>query len=198
MTKKVLTLLLVAGAITGWLPAVGSAADEALPTKAASNCLKCHAYDKEPGVFAGRVAGVSNKAKTLQLEIDKQMETVYFDDGTSVKNADTMKGVKENASVKVVYFTKNGKNFAKEVVVKKGLDVPKEKLATVEEVAALLAKRPEKAKYVLLDSRPPERFNEGYIPTSKVMPLPAFDKLAETLLPKEKDVLQIYYCEGFT
>jgi hypothetical protein len=30
------------------------------------------------------------------------------------------------------------------------------------------------------------------------MPFFAFDKLQETLLPKDKDILQIYYCSGFS
>jgi rhodanese-related sulfurtransferase len=68
----------------------------------------------------------------------------------------------------------------------------------VEEVAALVAKGPEKGKYVLLDSRPPEMYNQGHIPTALAMPFFAFDKLQETLLPKDKDILQIYYCSGFS
>jgi rhodanese-related sulfurtransferase len=57
---------------------------------------------------------------------------------------------------------------------------------------------PEKGKYVLIDSRPPVRFDEGHIPSAKKMPFFAFDKLAEKVLPKDKEILQIYYCGGFT
>ena len=38
-------------------------------------------------------------------------------------------------------------------------------------------------------------FNEGHIPTAESMTL---DKLQEQALPKDKDILQIYYCAGFS
>ena len=79
-----------------------------------------------------------------------------------------------------------------------GTSVPKDQLLGVDEVAKLVAKGPEAGKYVLLDSRPDNFYNEGHIPTAVSMPFFAFDKLAETLLPKDKEILQIYYCSGFS
>jgi rhodanese-related sulfurtransferase len=98
----------------------------------------------------------------------------------------------------VVYYKKDGKTLAKEIEVKKGIAVPQEQLITAEQVAELVAKGPEQGKYVLLDSRPKEMFNQAHIPTALAMPFFAFDQLAEKLLPKDKDVMQIYYCAGFS
>ena len=62
----------------------------------------------------------------------------------------------------------------------------------------LVALGPEKGKYFLFDSRPLPRFQEGFIPTAVNLPFPAFDKLADKLLPKDKNALIIFYCAGTT
>jgi hypothetical protein len=176
-----------------------AASEEQLPSKSDQSCLKCHEeYAKKPNLLAGKLVDVASKSKSLQLQIDKDMEVIYFDDATVLKNAPSYKEIPKQESLRVTYYKKDGKTLAKEIEVKKGLAVPPEQLASVEEVAALVAKGPEKGKYVLLDSRPPEMYNQGHIPTALAMPFFAFDKLQETLLPKDKDILQIYYCSGFS
>ncbi len=198
MKRRLVTMLALTAACATWvLPGAGIAA-EALPTKSDESCLKCHQYDKQAGLFAGKLADVSNKAKTIQLQIGKDMEVIYFEDSTVLKNAPAMSEIPKGESVKVVYHKKDGKNFAKEVEVKKGLKVPPEQLASVEEVAKLVALGPEKGKYVLLDGRPMDMYNAGHIPPAKAMPFFAFDDLKDKLLPKDKDILQIYYCAGFS
>jgi hypothetical protein len=188
--------LTVLAVLASWqIPAVAS--EGQLPSKSDASCLKCHEYDKTDGLLAGKFMDVSVKAKALQLQINKDMEVVLYDDSTVLKNAPTFKEIPKAESVRIKYIKKDGKTFATEVEVKKGISVPKEQLASVEEVAELVAKGPEKGKYVLLDSRPDTMYNEGHIPTAVSMPFFAFDKLAGNLL-KDKDVLQIYYCAGFS
>jgi len=198
MKRKLVTMVAVTAACAAWVLPGAAAADEALPTKSDESCLKCHQYDKQAGLFAGKLTDVSNKAKTIQLQIGKEMEVIYFEDATVLKNAPAMNEIPKGESVRVVYHKKDGKNFAKEVEVKKGLKVPPEQLASVEEVAKLVALGPEKGKYVLLDGRPMDMYNAGHIPTAKGMPFFAFDDLKDKLLPEDKDVLQIYYCAGFS
>jgi hypothetical protein len=181
-----------------WISSGTAAAQEQLPSKSDASCLKCHKYDQEPNLLAGKLVDVSVKAKALQLQIDKDMEVVLYDDATVLKNAPEFKEIPKQESVRIVYFKKDGKTFAKQVEVKKGLEVPKEQLASVEEVAALVAQGPEKGKYVLLDSRPADMYNQGHIPTAVVMPFFAFDTLVEKVLPQDKEILQIYYCAGFS
>lgn len=193
----VFAVAVLAFAVAG--PPVVSAAEEKLPSKSDASCVKCHAdYEKTANLLAGKLVEVANKSGTIQLQIDKDMEVIYFDDSTQLKNAPAFKDIPKQESVRITYIKKDGKNFAKLVEVKKGIAVPKEKLADTEEVARLIAKGPEAGKYVLLDSRPENFYNEGHVPTAVSMPFPAFDKLAETLLPKNKDIVQIYYCSGFS
>jgi hypothetical protein len=192
LLTAIVSLLLV----TAW-PNPGSASEDKLPSKSDASCLKCHEYDKMPGILAGKLYDVSIKANTIQLQMDKDMEIIHFDESTELKNAPTFKEIPKQESIRITYVKKDGKTLAKQVEVKKGLEVPKEQLASVEEVAELVAKGPEKGKYVLLDSRPDTMYNEGHIPTAQPMPFFAFDKLAGELL-KDKEALQIYYCAGFS
>jgi hypothetical protein len=200
MKRTALTVMaLAAAALIGvWPPAGAALADDKLPAKSDQSCLKCHEYNKSSNLFAGKLVDVSSKANAIQLQIDKDMEVIYFDDSTVLKNAPSMKKIPKQESIRITYFKKDGKNFAKEIEVKKGIDVPKEQLADAEEVAKLVALGPEKGKYVLLDSRPGDMYDQGHIPTAVSMPFFAFDKLQEKVLPKDKDVLQIYYCAGFS
>jgi len=201
MGNRTFTVILATAVVaiaTTWSLIPGAAAQEKLPSKSDPSCLKCHEYDKASNLFAGKFVDVSTKAGTLSIRIDKDMEVLFFDDSTTLKNAENFRAIPKEESVRIVYYRKDGKVFAKVVEVKKGLEVPKEKLISTEDVAALVAKAPEKGKYVLLDSRPADMFNQGHIPTSASMPFFAFDKLQESLLPKDKDVLQIYYCAGFS
>jgi hypothetical protein len=202
MRKKQLIAAVSAIALAvalGLPPCAGAASPDQLPSKSDPSCLKCHAdYASKANLLAGKFVDVANKSKSLQLQIGKDMEVIYFDDDTVLKNAPSYKEIPKNESVRVTYYNKDGKHVAKLVEVKKGLEVSKEQLASVEEVAGLVAKGPEKGKYVLLDSRPGNMYNEGHIPTALSMPFFAFDKLQEKLLPKDKDILQIYYCAGFS
>lgn len=191
----VAVIMAVVGALT---PLVSNAAEDKLPSKSDQSCLKCHEYDKSSNILAGKFADVSSKAQCIQLRIGNETEVIFFDDSTVLKNAPSYKEIPPQESVRVVYYKKDGKTLAKEIEVKKGIAVPQEQLMTAEQLAELVAKGPEKGKYVLLDSRPKDLFDQGHIPTALPMPFFAFDQLAEKLLPKDKDIMQIYYCAGFS
>lgn len=198
MNRRIFAALVVTAVFLSWSLAGTAVGDDKLPSKSDQSCLKCHKYDQMSNLFAGKLVDVSRKAKTIQLKIGKDMEVIYFDDATKLKNAPAMNKIPKQESVRIVYYKKNGKNFAKEVEVKKGLKVPEDKLASVEDVAKLVAQGPEKGKYVLIDSRPMGGYISGYIPTAKAMPFFAFDKLKDKVLPKDKEILQVYYCAGFS
>jgi len=201
MFRRVITFVIAVTAVTiaaGWPLVVSAVAEEKLPSKSDQSCLKCHEYDKGANILAGKFVDVSSKANTIQLQIDKDMEVIFFDDTTLLKNAPSFKEIPKQESVRITYNKKNGKIFAEQVEVKKGLEVSKDQLISAEQVAELVAKGPEKGKYVLLDSRPEDMYNQGHIPTALPMPFFAFDKLQEKLLPKDKDIMQIYYCSGFS
>lgn len=201
MGKRMLVVM-CAGALVafamGLSQVVAEVSEQKLPTKSDQSCLKCHEYDKQDNILAGKLKSVSKKVQTIGLLIGKEMEMVRYDDATKLENAPSFPKIPVDESVRIVYYTKDGKKFAKEVIVKKGIEVPKDKLISAEEVAKLVAQGPEKGKYVLLDSRPDTNYDEGHIPTAKMMPFFMFDKLKDKLLPEDKSVLQIYYCGGFT
>ncbi|MBM4325713.1 MAG: rhodanese-like domain-containing protein [Deltaproteobacteria bacterium] len=199
MSKRTITLIVVTVALAVWWPGAALAAEEQFPSKSDPSCLKCHpAYEKTPNLLAGRFVDVAAKSKSLQLQIGKENEVIFFDDATVLKNAPEYKKIDKNEAVRITYVKRDGKSYAKEVEVKKGLQVAKEKLMEAEELAKLVAQGPEKGKYVLLDSRPTDNYDQGYIPTAKSFPHFAFDNLMEKVLPKDKDILQIYYCAGYT
>jgi len=51
---------------------------------------------------------------------------------------------------------------------------------------------------MLIDSRPTARkYDIGHIPTAVNIPDTSFDKLAPTMLPKDKAMLLVFYCEGY-
>ncbi len=73
--------------------------------------------------------------------------------------------------------------------------VAAEKIATVDEVARLVALGPEKGSFELVDSRPLLRYDEGHIPGAISIPYGEFNEFAGKL-PKEKDTLIIFYCDS--
>jgi hypothetical protein len=199
MSRRICTVIAVTIALAAWGAGAALAAEEQLPSKSDPSCVKCHpAYEKTPNLFAGRLVDVAAKSKSLQLQIGKENEVIFFDDATVLKNATEYKTIDKNEAVRITYAKKDGKNYAKEVEVKKGLQVPKEKLMEADELAKLVAQGPEKGKYVLIDSRPKENYDQGHIPTAKAIPHFAFDNLKDKVLPQDKDILQIYYCAGYT
>lgn len=175
-----------------------TAADEHYPSKSDKSCLKCHTYDKTPNILAGKFVSVSTKAKSIQLKINADNEIVFYDDATVLKNAENYRAIGPQEAVKIVYAKKDGKLIATEVEVKKGLTVPPEQLVKAEQLASLVAKGAQQGKYILLDSRPQEMYNQGHIPTAVSMPFFEFDKLQDKILPKDKDITQIYYCAGLS
>lgn len=169
-------------------------------------CTSCH--KAEPGAVRGYFDLVAFKAKTIQVKIDDAVELFAFDeDEIKVVNGAGKTGdgeflkdnkVKKGHEIKVEYTEKNGVKTAVKLIEKPPVEVPAEMLINTAEVEKLVALGPEKGKYFLYDSRPLPRFQDGFIPTAVNLPFPSFDKLAEKLLPKDKNALIIFYCAGTT
>ncbi|WP_413837377.1 rhodanese-like domain-containing protein [Desulfobacula sp.] len=59
-------------------------------------------------------------------------------------------------------------------------------------------KMPKPADVLIVDSRPTRgKFDKGYIPTAINIPGSKFDKMTDKL-PKDKNTLLIFYCQGPT
>ena len=60
------------------------------------------------------------------------------------------------------------------------------------------AKMPRPDNVLIIDARSKRaKFDKGYIPTAVSMPYSQFDKMIDKL-PKDKDALLIFYCQGPT
>jgi len=167
-------------------------------------CTNCH--KAEPNAVRGYFENVAFKAKTIQVKIDDATELIKFDeDEIKVVNGAGKTGdgeflkdnkVKKGHEIKIEYVEKDGVKTAVKLIEKPPVKIPAEMLMSTADVEKLVAMGPEKGKYFLFDSRPLPRFQEGSIPTAVNLPFPAFDKLAEKLLPKDKNALIVFYCAG--
>lgn len=199
--------LLLSAAICGYA-AASSAADPAPATRPtiAKICTNCH--KAEENAVRGHFDIVSFKAKTIQVKIDDAAELFQFDeDEIKVVNGVGKTGdgeflkdnlLKKGHEIKVEYKEKNGVKTAVKLIEKPPVKVSDDMLMKTADIEKLVAQGPEKGKYFLFDSRPLPRFQEGSIPTAVNLPYPAFDKLAEKLLPKDKNALIVFYCSGQT
>jgi rhodanese-related sulfurtransferase len=169
-------------------------------------CTNCHTAG--PGAILGSFDSVAFKAKTIQVKIDDATELIKFDeDEIKVINGEGKTGdgeflkdnkIKKGHAIKIEYVENNGIKTAIKLVEKPPVKISTEMLMTTADVEKLVALGPQKGKYFLFDSRPLPLFQEGSIPTALNLPYPAFDKIAEKLLPKDKNALVIFYCAGPT
>jgi rhodanese-related sulfurtransferase len=169
-------------------------------------CTNCH--KAEPNTIHGHFDNVTFKARTIQVKVDEATELIKFDeDEIKVVSATGKTGdgdllkdnnIKKGHEIKVEYVEKDGVKTAVKLIAKPPVKISADMLLTTADVESLVALGPDKGKYFLFDSRPLPRFQEGAIPTAVNLPYPSFDKLAVTLLPKDKNALIIFYCSGPT
>ncbi|MGD9032603.1 MAG: rhodanese-like domain-containing protein [Desulfobacteraceae bacterium] len=166
------------------------------PQMQSKRCLNCHKnYKSMEDIITGNFKSRSNKAKSIQVRIDNRMQVVKYTPETTVKNVPSIKSLKEPMTIKVSYKKVGTDLVAKDIVVKPKMDIPKDQLMSVKELEKLVAQGPEKGGYTLVDSRPGIKFKAGHIPTSISIPFPMMKKMKDKL-PKDKNELLIFYCEG--
>ncbi len=173
------------------------AAAQAAKPMASNNCLKCHGnFAKMENILAGNLSSKSMKAKSIQMKINQDLELVKFTPETKVKNIPDMEALKGTPAMRVHYKQVGKDKVATEIVVKPKIKVPDDQLMQVEELVDLVAKGPENGGYTLFDSRPPTGYSKGHIPTAVSLPFAKMTEM-EDKLPKDKNRLIIFYCEGF-
>lgn len=167
-------------------------------------CSTCHKV--EASTYRGYFEMVAMKSSSMQVRVDDKSEVLKFDKATikvtnpDVKEGDVekqLRGIKKNHEVKVVIEERNGVQYAKAIVAKPPIKVDEAKLIKVDEVEKLVAMGPEKGNFILIDSRPLPRYQDGFIPGAINLPYPAFDKNLDKL-PADKNRLIIFYCAGIT
>ena len=196
MGRKLGVTGMLTAVIAMWLlPNVWAAAGTA--PKVQKNCMKCHQkFGKMKNVMAGNLSGKSLKAHTIQMKINNRLEMVKFTPETKVSNVPDMKALKGGMALRVHYKTVGSDHVATKIVVKPKIKVKPEQLIKVKELTALVEKGPEKGGYTLVDSRPTPGYMKGHIPTAISIPFPKMKEMMDKL-PKDKNQLVIFYCQGY-
>jgi rhodanese-related sulfurtransferase len=181
--------------------ALGQAAASTKPPMPAV-CTSCH--KAEAGVVRGYLESVAFKSQSMQLSLGTATEVLRFDpkavkvlDAGDPKTAEFLRDVKRNHEVRIEFAERDGVKWVSAIDLKGPIKIAQDKLVFYPEIEKLVALGPEKGGYTLVDSRPLPRFQEGTIPGSVNLPYPAFDKFLDRL-PKDKDKLLIFYCQGVT
>ena len=161
------------------------------------NCMKCHQnFGKMNNIMAGNLGNTSLKANSIQLKINNRLEIVKFTSETKISNVPDMKSLKGGMAMRVHYDVEGNDRVATKIVVKPKIKVPPEQLIKVKELTKLIEKGPEKGAYTLIDSRPTPGYMKGHIPTAISVPFPKMKEMMAKL-PKEKNQLVIFYCQGY-
>lgn len=159
-------------------------------------CKQCH--QPADDVVRGSLVSVSEKFKTIQVAVGNVVWVINYGDDIKLSGAEKLAGIQKDKEVGVRFSGTEKNPLAVSLSVKPPAKVAEEKLVSVEEMVKLTNIGPSKGNYVLIDSRPVPRYNEGHIPHAVSMPLDKFDDLRDKLLPKEKDTLIVFYCGGVT
>ena len=208
-TEKPVSAALAIAALIAFCGSAVYSAETAVPAakpSIAKICTNCH--KAEPNKLRGYYDNVSFKGQNIQIKIDDSFELVKFDEDEikivapdgKVGDGDLLKEnkVKKGHEVTVEYLEKNGVKTVQKMIAKPPVKVPAEMLLSTSDMEKLVALGPEKGSITCYDSRPLPRFQEGAIPTAVNLPYPAFDKMADKLLPRDKNALIIFYCSGAT
>ena len=162
-----------------------------------NNCLKCHqSFSEMENILAGNLSSKSMKAHTIQIKINDRLELLKFGPDVKVENIPDIEALAGAVALRVHYETVGQDRVATEIVVKPKITVPENQLIEVRELAKLVAQGPQKGGYTLADSRPAGGFMKGHIPTAISVPFPRMKEMTDKL-PKDKNQLLIFYCEGY-
>ncbi len=194
------TACFLAGAVA--LAIAAPAAAQAPAPKAAipKICTNCH--KPAANEVYGNFDNVAFKSQAIQLAIDEQKEIVRFDakalkvvDAEVAKTPEHLRDVKKGHEALVRYVEKDGQRWASEIRFKGPVQVAKEDLVDYALVKKLVEQG--KGNFMLVDSRPLPRFQQGTIPGAVNIPYPAWDKVKDRL-PADKNALVVFFCQGVT
>lgn len=188
---------LVLSALAAAVVSASLAPSQAGKPTIAPPCKQCH--QEAADVVRGTLVGVSEKFRTIQVATGKFVWVMTYGDDLKLTGADKVSAIPKDKEIAIAFVEKEGgKAQALSLSVKPPAKVAAEKLVSVEDMAAYIAKGPEKGKFTLIDSRPRPRYLEGHLPYAANMALDKFDEMKDKVLPKDKDGLVIFYCAGVT
>jgi len=196
MIKKRLKLFIMPAVLAVVLLGTTGLSSAEKPTVLAP-CKQCH--QPENDVVRGTLVSVSAKFKTINVQVGQKLVWIInYGDDLKITGADKLLSIAKDKEIGIKFTGDEKKPYAVSLTVKPPAKVAPEKLVSVDEMVKLIAAGPEKGGYLLFDSRPKPRFNEGHIPHAVSLDNAKFDELREKALPKDKDVLLIFYCGGVT
>ncbi|PIE56496.1 MAG: hypothetical protein CSA34_04135 [Desulfobulbus propionicus] len=145
-------------------------------------------------VIKGKVAGKSNKAKTISVRVGKgekaKNEMLRFDDATQ-----GVQFLTKNTAVIITYEMRDKAKYALSVkpkLAKLPEGVTRIDVETMEEV--INSGEP----LFLVDSRPTSRWDQSHLPGAVSIPVPKIKKKKQAVLPTDKSIPIVFYCGGPT
>lgn len=160
-------------------------------------CKQCHQPEKD--LVRGTLVSVSEKFKTINVQVGQKLVWIInYGEDLKITGADKLLSISKDKEIGIRFTGDEKKPYAVSLTVKPPAKVAPEKLVSIEEMTKLVAAGPEASGYLLVDSRPKPRFNEGHIPHAVSLDNAKFDDQKEQVLPKDKDILLIFYCGGVT
>ena len=147
----------------------------------------------------GQVKAVSNKAKTVSVEVTgKGVVILKFNADTKFVNAESGKDIEPPTGVIITYKVVGPDKIATSITKALVKLPPGVAEIKTDELAALVKKGPIEGKYSLIDSRPAKIASAAHIPTAISIPVDLLQEQGEKLLPFDKDKVIIFYCGGPT
>ena len=151
---------------------------------------------QQENVYAGKVVGISNKAKTISIAVGPEETAktmlVKFDDETKgIEHA-----TKDNAAI--IEYKTVGADKVATVITPKLAKLPQGTVEMQPEALAALIAKGNQESYFLVDARPGNPFAEGSIPTAVSIPVAKMKEAGANLLPADKNTILVFYCGGVT
>ena len=160
-------------------------------------CKQCHQSEKD--LVRGTLVSISDKFKTINVQVGQKLVWIInYGDDLKIVGADKLASIAKEKEIGIRFTGDEKKPYAVSLTVKPPAKVAPEKLVTADDLQKLIAAGPEKGKYLLVDSRPKPRYSEGHITYAVSLDNTKFDELKDKVLPKEKDMLIVFYCGGVT
>lgn len=160
-------------------------------------CKQCHQPEKD--VVRGTLVSVSEKFRTINVQVGQKLVWIInYGEDLKIMGADKLMSISKDKEIGIKFTGDEKKPYAVSLTVKPPAKVAPEKLVSLEEMTKLVAEGPGAGGYLLVDSRPKPRFNEGHIPHAVSLDNAKFDEQKDKVLPANKDILLIFYCGGVT